>query len=37
MYDGILAETITIQGHDGDDIPAYVARPLGPVRTRASS
>ena len=30
MYDGILAETITIQGHDGDDIPAYLARPLGP-------
>ena len=30
MYDGILAETITIEGHDGDEIPAYVARPLGP-------
>ena len=30
MYDGILAETITIQGDNGDDIPAYLARPLGP-------
>jgi carboxymethylenebutenolidase len=30
MYDGILAETISITGHDGDDIPAYLARPLGP-------
>src|SRR5438105_8550819 len=29
MYDGMLAETITISGHDGDDIPAYLARPLG--------
>ncbi|HXY94794.1 MAG TPA: dienelactone hydrolase family protein [Acidimicrobiia bacterium] len=30
MYDGILAETITIEGDGGDDIPAYFARPLGP-------
>ena len=30
MYDGILAETITIEGHEGNDIPAYFARPLGP-------
>lgn len=30
MYDGVLAETITITGHDGDDIEAYSARPLGP-------
>ncbi len=30
MYDGILAETVTIEGQDGDEIPAYVARPLGP-------
>ena len=30
MYDGILAETITIDGDEGDTIPAYVARPLGP-------
>jgi carboxymethylenebutenolidase len=29
VYDGILAETITIQGFGGDDIPAYLARPLG--------
>jgi carboxymethylenebutenolidase len=29
-YDGILAETINIQGHDGDEIPAYLARRLGP-------
>jgi carboxymethylenebutenolidase len=29
-YDGILAETINVTGHDGDDIPAYLARPLGP-------
>jgi carboxymethylenebutenolidase len=30
MYDGILAETITIEGHEGDALPAYFARPLGP-------
>jgi carboxymethylenebutenolidase len=30
MYDGLLAETINIVGHDGDLIPAYLARPLGP-------
>jgi carboxymethylenebutenolidase len=30
MYDGMLAETITIAGHQGDRIPAYLARPLGP-------
>ncbi|HEX5587240.1 MAG TPA: dienelactone hydrolase family protein [Acidimicrobiia bacterium] len=30
MYDGMLAETITITGHAGDPIPAYLARPLGP-------
>jgi carboxymethylenebutenolidase len=29
MYDGILAETTTIDGHEGDAIPAYLARPLG--------
>ena len=28
MYDGMLAETINIQGHGGDIIPAYLARPL---------
>jgi carboxymethylenebutenolidase len=30
MYDGILAETVTIEGDGGDEIPAYFARPLGP-------
>lgn len=30
MYDALLAETITITGHDGDDIEAYAARPLTP-------
>ncbi|WP_163512834.1 dienelactone hydrolase family protein [Fodinicola acaciae] len=30
MYDAMQAETITITGHDGDDIEAYLARPLGP-------
>jgi carboxymethylenebutenolidase len=29
MYDGMLAETVTIAGHGGDQIPAYLARPLG--------
>src|ERR1700680_70961 len=29
MYEGILAETVQFNGHDGDDIVAYVARPLG--------
>jgi carboxymethylenebutenolidase len=33
MYDAILAETVTITGHNGDAIEAYSARPLqaGPV------
>jgi len=30
VYDGMLAETITITGHRGERIPAYLARPLGP-------
>ncbi|HLH99589.1 MAG TPA: dienelactone hydrolase family protein [Acidimicrobiales bacterium] len=30
MYDALLAETITIDGHGGDAIPAYTARPLDP-------
>jgi carboxymethylenebutenolidase len=30
VYDAVLAETIGIVGHGGDDIPAYFARPLGP-------
>ena len=28
-YDGMLAETVTIRGYEGDVIPAYFARPLG--------
>ncbi|MGH2584556.1 MAG: dienelactone hydrolase family protein [Dehalococcoidia bacterium] len=28
-YEGMLAETVTIQGHNGDEIAAYYARPLG--------
>jgi carboxymethylenebutenolidase len=33
MYDAMLAETISITGHGGDQIEAYLARPLipGPV------
>ena len=33
MYEGMLAETVTVTGHNGDDINAYLARPLaaGPV------
>ena len=30
MYDAILAETISLTGHGGDQIEAYLARPLGP-------
>jgi carboxymethylenebutenolidase len=29
MYEGMIAETVTITGHDGDDVRAYLARPLG--------
>lgn len=29
MYQGMLAETISIEGHNGDSINAYFARPLG--------
>ena len=29
MYEGMFSETITIQGHGGDTINAYYARPLG--------
>jgi carboxymethylenebutenolidase len=29
MYEGLLAETISHQGHNGDEIEAYFARPLG--------
>ncbi len=30
MYEGMLAETVTIDGHGDDRIGAYLARPLGP-------
>jgi carboxymethylenebutenolidase len=30
MYDAMIAETINIQGHGGDQVEAYLARPLGP-------
>src|ERR1035438_3651527 len=30
MYDAIMAETISIAGHGGEQIEAYHARPLGP-------
>jgi carboxymethylenebutenolidase len=30
MYEGMIAETVTLQGHQGDYINAYYARPLGP-------
>jgi carboxymethylenebutenolidase len=30
MYDGMLAESIKVSGHGGDEIEAYFARPLGP-------
>jgi carboxymethylenebutenolidase len=29
QYEGMIGETITIQGHNGDAIHAYMARPLG--------
>ena len=29
MYEGLLAETVIMQGHNGDLIHAYMARPLG--------
>jgi carboxymethylenebutenolidase len=29
MYEGMLAETVSVQGHAGDTINAYLARPLG--------
>ena len=30
MYEGMIAETITVNGHGGDAINAYYARPFGP-------
>ena len=29
MYEGMLAETVRVIGHNGDLIDAYYARPLG--------
>ena len=29
MYEGMLAETMTVQGHNGDVINTYIAKPLG--------
>lgn len=29
-YEGLIAETVNINGHNGDQIDAYLARPLGP-------
>jgi carboxymethylenebutenolidase len=31
MYEGLLGETIRYTAHNGDEIPAYFARPLGVV------
>ena len=28
-YEGMIAETVGITGHNGEKISAYVARPLG--------
>jgi len=30
MYEGVIAETVMLRGHNGDWINAYCARPLGP-------
>ena len=30
MYEGMLAETVSVSGHNGDPLNAYFARPLGP-------
>ena len=29
QYEGMIAETVAMQGHKGETINAYVARPLG--------
>jgi carboxymethylenebutenolidase len=31
-YEGLIAETVTIKGHNGDDIEAYYARPMSDRR-----
>jgi carboxymethylenebutenolidase len=33
MYDAMLAETVKINGHQGDEVEAYLARPLTPGPT----
>ena len=30
MHEGMMAESVQIVGHGGDEIAAYFARPLGP-------
>jgi carboxymethylenebutenolidase len=30
VYEGMIAESATVNGHNGDEIEAYYARPLGP-------
>src|SRR5437879_5529125 len=36
QYEGMIAETVTMRGHNGDIINAYVARPAGvPGRLQA--
>lgn len=30
MYEGMMAESVRIAGHGGDEIAAYFAGPLGP-------
>ena len=33
-YEGMIAETVTIPGHNGDPIRAYYSRPLGEEKRR---
>jgi carboxymethylenebutenolidase len=32
MYEGMLVETVSVPGANGDYVSAYMARPLGPGR-----
>ena len=32
-YEGMLAETVSVTGHNGDSLNAYFARPLGQAPT----
>ena len=36
-YEGILAETVLFQGHNGDQISGYLARPLARIHRRRAS